>query len=97
MLLKKSDTFTFAKWHKTESISLEARLLQTIQNAIIASIPTKKGEEWKKKEAIVKLPKPVPHDFNVSGSEEEAERKLERAGLGVLNKINKRSKPDNNQ
>lgn len=90
-LLRKSESSFYAKWHKTEAFSSEARMLQLVQNAIIASIPAKKGQEWRKKEALVTLPKPQPHSFVVTEtvSVRSVERRYEAAGWGRLNSIHK--------
>lgn len=95
MLLQQPESLFYAKFHNTVALSNEARLLQAVQNAVISSIPTKKGEEWKKKDAMVKLPMPKQHNFEDPANSEEAARRLERAGLGRLNEINKKITPKN--
>ena len=97
MLLREPKSLFYAKWHDTVAVSNEARILEKVQNAIIASIPVAKGQEWKKKDASLKLPTIKPHDFNTSQSPEEAELRLERAGLGRLNEINKKITPKANK
>ena len=85
-LLKKPESEFYTKWHNTEAISLEARLLQSVQNAIIASIPSKKGQEWRKKEAMIKLGLPEAHVF-VAPTAEEIREKWAAKGWGRLAKV----------
>lgn len=90
-LLRKSESLFSAKWHRTEPFSAEARLLQSVQNAVIASIQTKKGQEWKKKDMLIQLPAINTHSFTLAEkvSIKEVEKRWADAGWGKLNEIYK--------